>query len=82
MIITLSPGVPVNLYAATGVTVGKQLHLHNVTGERVHISTSQTGLSDNYDTIDGTQSRTNQVGDTGAWIVCPGSYCDINVRAL
>lgn len=81
MIIQLAPGVPVNLYTATGVTVGTRLHLQNITGNRIRISTSETGLADNYNVVDNTTPWVNETTDTGAWAICALGYCDINVRA-
>jgi hypothetical protein len=81
MIITLSPSIPVNLYSATGIAVGTQLHVQNITGNRIRLSTSQTGLLDNYNVVDNTTPWVNKSSDTGGWVICGIGYCDINVRA-
>lgn len=80
MIIQLEPGVPVNLYTATGISVGTRLHLQNITVNRIRISTSEAGLADNYDVVDNTMPWVNETTDAGAWVICAIGYCDINVR--
>lgn len=80
MIITLSPGVAVNLYAATSVAVGTQLHLQNITGTRIRLSTSEAELANNYNVVDNTIPWINKSTDPGAWVICVLGYCDINVR--
>ena len=82
MIIQLAPGVPVNLYTATGVSVGTRLHLQNITGNRVRISTSEVGLGNDYNVVDNITPWVNETTDTGAWVICAVGYCDINVRAV
>lgn len=81
MIITLSPNTAVDLYSVTGIAVGTQLHVQNITGSRVRLSTSQSGLSDNYNVMDNTIPWVNKTTDTGGWAICTVGYCDINVRA-
>ena len=81
MIITLSPGVAVNLYTATGIAVGTQLHLQNITGTRIRLSTSEAGLTNDYNVVDNTVPWVNKSTDSGAWAVCAQGHCDINVRA-
>lgn len=81
MIITLSPNAPVNLYSAVGIAVGIQLHVQNITGNRIRLSTSQAGLSDNYNVVDNTTPWVNKSTDAGGWVICTIGHCDINVRA-
>ena len=67
MNVTLPPRTPVNLYSATGITVGTQLKVSVIGAGDVRLSDSEAGLVTNHIIIDTYTDATNQPGDTGAW---------------
>ncbi len=74
------PGrTPVDLYAATGITVGTRLIAVNQTTGDVRLSTSEAGLQSDHIPLKPYATLTNDAGDTGAWAMTTivGS---INVR--
>ena len=80
--VTLSKGVPTDLYLATGISVGTQITIQNITGNRVRLATSQLGLTEDYRVMDQNQTGTNKAADTGAWALCTLGDCEINVRVV
>lgn len=78
--VTLSKGVPTDLYVATGISVGTQTTVQNITGNRVRLATSQVELNTDYRVMDQNQTGTNKATDTGAWALCILGDCEVNVR--
>ncbi len=72
MNVDLPRNTPVDLYAATGITVGVQLRVSNLTTGDVRLSTSEAGLVDNHVPITGYEQAVNSVGDAGAWALSTG----------
>lgn len=66
----------VDLYAATGIIVGTQLSVHNITPNDVRLVTSATEPSGTDDHIPLVYGRgvtaENETGDPGAWALCVG----------
>ncbi len=73
MNITLQPKVWTDLYAATGISVGTQLKVFNLTSSTARLASTETTPtpSDDHFTLraDGT-SPVNMKGDEGAWAMC------------
>lgn len=62
----------VNLYAATGFTVGVQLKVTNLTTRDVRLSTTSPGLVNDHVPIGPYTQAKNDVGDPGAFALCVG----------
>lgn len=77
--ISLVDGIPVELYALTGITPGTRLNVYNVTGRPVRVSDTQVGLNTNYRTLTFNGTATNARDDVEAWAVCYGGGCELNV---
>lgn len=71
--VVLQPNTPVNLYAATGVTVGTQISVQNNSGGdvRLYSGATQPVLGESGSTLvkPGITAK-NTAGDTGAWAWC------------
>ena len=67
MNVTLPPRTPVDLYAATGITVGAQLRVSNIATTDVRLSTTEDGLVDDHVPITVYEQAVNNAGDVGAW---------------
>lgn len=67
MNVTLPASTPVDLYAATGITVGAQLKVSNITTGDVRLSTSEVGITDDHIPLGPYEQAVNDVGDSGAW---------------
>lgn len=81
MNIDLQPAVPVDLYAATGITVGAQISVLNNFSTAIKLSTTEAGLESDYRNLLGYKSAFNDSGDAGAWVVAVnGGF--INVKEV
>lgn len=67
--VTLPAKTPVDLYAATGITVGNKLRVTNLTTGDVRLSTSQVGLNTDHVPLNAYEQALNDTGDVGAWAV-------------
>lgn len=67
--VTLTANVPVDLYAATGITVGTQLRVSNISTSDVRLSTSELGLDNDHIVMNMYEQAVNKSGDSGAWAV-------------
>lgn len=67
MNVTLPPRTPVDLYAATGITVGAQLKINVIGPGDVRLSESEAGLVTDHIVLKTYECATNETGDTGAW---------------
>lgn len=67
MNVTLPPRTTVDLYAATGITVGTQLKVSVIGAGDVRLSDSEAGLTSNHVTVKTYTGATNESGDAGAW---------------
>lgn len=86
MNLVLAKGVATNLYAATGITVGTQIRVHNQSQHMITLSDSQSGLArdatgDCY-TLEYTQSYVNKPSSVGAWAKAETGDCLINVGVV
>ena len=77
--VTLPPRTPVNLYAVTGITVGTVLTISNLGVGDVRLSTSETGLQDDYVPLNAYEQAVNAATDPGAWAYSVGG-AGVNVR--
>ena len=75
-IVKLPPRTFVNLYAATGFTVGVQLATLNITPNDVSLYASENEPDPKTDAhvplLFGRSTGLNDVGDAGAWAICVG----------
>lgn len=67
MNVDLPKNTPVDLYAATGITVGLQLRVSNLTTGDVRLSISEAGLLTDHIPITMYEQAINNIGDAGAW---------------
>ena len=81
MNVTLLPRTPVDLYTATGITVGTQLKVSVIGAGDVRLSDSEAGLTSNHVTIKTYTGATNEAGDTGAWALSM-SGSGVNVKEV
>jgi hypothetical protein len=79
MNVNLPPNTPVDLYAATGITVGARLKVNNLSTGDVRLSISEAGLLNNHIPLGPYECATNETGDTGAWALTVGGG-GLNVR--
>lgn len=81
--IPLPPGVWVNLYTASGATIGDQLTVENTGDNDVYLTVQafEPELNHNaYNVLRRTDPRlTNSAGDPGAWAFCPNVAGEVNV---
>lgn len=69
--VPLTANTWVDLYAATGITVGTQIVASNKGSVRFTLAASATAPSDNRGiTVEPNQQAINENGDTGAWAYC------------
>ena len=73
--------VAVDLYAATGITVGNQIRVTNLTTGDVRLSTSEAGLVNDHVPLKPYAQALNEVGDTGAWALSTGGG-GVNVKEI
>lgn len=77
--VTLPAGTWVDLYAATGVTVGTQLDVQNIGSELIYLHTGATAPTetpgDEFTLLLPFDHSENNSGDSGAW-----AYCESNGR--
>lgn len=74
--VILPKNTHVDIYAATGITVGKQIQVTNITNHDVTLySTASTPVpSDDHVNLSyGRGSFKNDTGDVGAWALCIGN---------
>lgn len=73
----------VDLYAATGITVGVQINTINLTSNDIRLAetaTEPTGLTDHIPLLFGRGTAQNDVADAGAWAFCmSGGGVDVEV---
>lgn len=81
MNVTLPARTPVNLYTATGITVGAQLKVSVIGAGDVRLSESEAGLTSNHVTVKTYTSATNDAGDAGAWALSM-SGSGVNVKEV
>lgn len=81
--VTLPEGVWVDLYAATGITVGTQIVTTNLSSRDVRLVTKATAPlpTDGYVVVERHQEHVNEVDDSGAWAMCHLNGA-VNVRAV
>lgn len=76
MIVRLPPGEFIDLYDATGITIGVQIEAMNITPNDVSLfATTNIPDASNDDHIPllfGHDIATNESGDTGAWAISVG----------
>lgn len=70
--ITLPARTAVDLYVASGIVVGTQLKVINITTGDVRLSDTEDGLVDNHMVVKPYGQATNGVGESGAWATCTG----------
>lgn len=80
--VVLPAGVWVNLYAATGLTVGTKITVQNVCGFEVRLCSkgSIPAASDGSNILPFASTAINQASDAGAWAMCVGGGV-VNVAA-
>ncbi len=81
MNVTLPARTPVDLYAATGFTIGAQLTSINLTSGDVRLSVLESELTSDHVVIGPYMSATNDDGDAGAWAMSV-SGGSINVKEV
>lgn len=83
MNIVLQKGVALDLYAATGITVGTQIRVQNQSEQIVTLADSSAGLARDATgdcvTITPFKSATNKASAAGAWAKADAGACLINV---
>ena len=73
--VILPAGIWVDLYAATGLTVGDQIDILNITPNDVRLVSSATepsGTDDHVPVPYRSGIGRNTLGDPGAWALCVG----------
>lgn len=78
--VTLQSGVPVELYAETGIASGTALVMYNNYSTNVKVSDTSAGLNGpDYINVLGYESASNKAGDAEAWaLAVNGGF--INVK--
>lgn len=71
----------VDLYAVTGITVGNQIKVTNLTTGDVRLSTSEAGLVNDHIPIGPYTQALNDVGDLGAFALSTGGG-GVNVQEV
>ncbi len=79
--VKLAKGVAVDLYLATGITVGNQIKVSNQTTGDVRLSTSEAGLLNDHIPIGPYTQALNDAGDPGAWAMSTGGG-GVNVQEV
>lgn len=67
MNVILEARTPVDLYLATGITVGTQLRVTNLTTGDVRLSESEVGLNNDHIPLNAYEQAVNETTDVGAW---------------
>ena len=68
--ITLQPGVPVELYAETGIAAGTALVMYNNYSTTVKVSDTLAGVNgSDYINVLGYESASSNAGDAEAWVL-------------
>lgn len=84
--VVLTKNTPVDLYAATGISVGTQIRVQNQSDQLMSLSDSLIGLARNSTgdcvTLTAFISATNKSGATGAWANAVTGDCLINVTGV
>ena len=78
--VPLTKGVATDLYAASGIAVGTKLNIQNLTCDVLNLSTTQSGLSNDYRVLMLMNEASNLASDPGAWAVSLSNTGSINVR--
>lgn len=81
MNVTLLPRTPVDLYTATGITVGTQLKVSVIGDGDVRLSDSEAGLITDHIVLKCYECAENDSGDAGAW-ASSVSGSGVNVKEL
>ncbi len=81
MNVPLPARTPVNLYTATGIDVGTQLRVTNLTTSDVRLAETEEGLTNNHIPLNAYSQATNNASDVGAWAMCT-SGGGLNVREV
>ena len=81
MNVTLPARTAVDLYAVTGIAVGTQLKVSNLTTQDVRLSTTEAGLVNDHVVMGMYSAATNETGDAEAWAICVGGG-GVNVREI
>ena len=79
--ITLPARTAVDLYVASGISVGTQLKVTNLTTGDVRLSVSEAGLVDNHIPLNAYKQALNEATDAGAWALSTGGG-GINVEGV
>lgn len=86
MNLVLVKGVATDLYAATGIVVGKQIRVQSQSEQLVTLADSSAGLARDATgdcvTIATFESATNKTSATGAWAKAETGDCLINVTEV
>lgn len=71
-LVVLKAGGWVDLYAATGLTVGAKISVQNVTPSDIRLCSKATAptSADGVNIIPFARTAVNQTGDLGAWAMC------------
>ncbi len=79
--VTLPSDTWVNLYTATGLSVGKKLLLQNLGSSNIRLTTKETApaAGDGFKRVESGQQATNESGSTGEWVLSPIIGGEINV---
>ncbi len=81
MNVTLPSRTTVNLYTATGITVGTQLKVSVIGAGDVRLATSEAGLVTDHIVLKCYECGQNDTGDTGAWALSV-SGSGVNVKGV
>lgn len=79
--VPLTKGVATDLYAATGIAVGTQLNIQNLTCDCLRLAVSQAALTTDCRVAKVLDTASNSAGDTGAWAMSTVNDGEINVRS-
>lgn len=79
--ITLPAGVPVDLYAASGIAVGTRIKCQNLSSlvVRLYSGASSPDKVDGYTALPSFVTAQNADGDAGAWATSVGGDAVVNV---
>lgn len=70
--VVLPKQTAVDLYVATGITVGVQIKVSNLTTGDVRLSISEAGLVNDHVPLGPYAQAINDTGDAGAWALSTG----------
>ena len=78
--VPLTKGVPVDLYAASGIAAGTKLNIQNLTCDCLCLAVSQAALTTDYRLAKVLDTASNLSTDPGAWVISTINNGVINVR--